>query len=197
MSGSWALRRKSRAKIPHIAIHLATLEYFEGHLDRAIALLHEGPGPARLLCGRYTCRSAIARRQTSFWPGSHRMIRCGEAARLAMEGRHEDAFASLDRRLEDFPITRLLDVPAARMALLAAKPERARKILEDRLPDLVTGIESVNAYNVLPALDLAAAWPHWRGNQMERSSIELQHFSTAPMLPIGPCSSSCARVRTR
>ena len=82
----------------------------------------------------------------------------GEAARLAMEGRHKDAFASLDRRLEDFPMTRLLDVPAARMALLAAEPERARKILEDRLPDLVTGIESVNAYNVLPALDLAAAW---------------------------------------
>jgi TolB-like protein/DNA-binding winged helix-turn-helix (wHTH) protein len=80
-----------------------------------------------------------------------------DAARFAMEGRYEDAFMTLERHREDYPHSRLLDLPAAKFALIAGRPQEARKILEQRLPDLASGIEPISARNVIPALDLATA----------------------------------------
>jgi hypothetical protein len=42
--------------------------------------------------------------------------------------------------------------------LIAGRPVQARLIIEQRLPDLVTGVEPVNGHNVIPALDLVVAW---------------------------------------
>lgn len=81
-----------------------------------------------------------------------------EAATLAMQGRNEDAFEFLDRRRGEFEHSRILDLPAARLGLIAGRPARARTIIEQRLPDLATGVEPVNGQNVMPALDLVAAW---------------------------------------
>jgi tetratricopeptide (TPR) repeat protein len=81
-----------------------------------------------------------------------------DAARLVMDGRMREAYALLDRRRDEFPESRLLDLPAARLALIAGHPDHAVALLEERLPDLATGIEPVTARNVMPALDLVAAW---------------------------------------
>jgi TolB-like protein/Tfp pilus assembly protein PilF len=157
-----ALYEQNPEQRSSIAIHVATLEYFEGHLDRAIAFMERGRGSGSLggsAMNRWPLYMSLGDREAAnkllaFTPDDP----LAAAARLATEGRYADAFASLDRRLEDFPITRLLDVPAARLALIAAKPARALEILEGRFPDLAKGIEPVNAYNILPALDLAVAW---------------------------------------
>lgn len=143
----------------HNAIHVATLEYFEGHLDRAIPLMRAGRGLGDSI-HIWTLYMSLGDRQAAhdlldrLPPGDPER----DAAQLVMEARYDDAFASLERRLAEFPTTRALDVPAARLALIAAMPAQARAILESRLPDLVTGVEPINARNVLPALDLAAAW---------------------------------------
>ena len=80
------------------------------------------------------------------------------AALLSSEDRHAEAFEQLDRRRKEFPVSRLLDLPAARLALIAGQHERARMLLEQRLPDLANGAEPITAPRVLPALDLVLAW---------------------------------------
>jgi len=80
-----------------------------------------------------------------------------DAARQAMEGRYDRAFAILDRHRADYPESRLLDLPTAKFALLAGRPRQALELLEARLPDLASGIEPVSARNVMPAIDLATA----------------------------------------
>lgn len=80
-----------------------------------------------------------------------------DAARHAMKGRYDQAFAVLDRHRADYPGSRLLDLPAAKFALLAGRPQQALEILEARLPDLASGIEPVSARTVMPAIDLATA----------------------------------------
>jgi len=80
------------------------------------------------------------------------------AAALTMDGRHVEAFRSLDQQYRRFEFSHDLDFPTARFALIAGEPTQALAILQARLPDLVTGTEPVNARNLLPALDLAAAW---------------------------------------
>lgn len=81
-----------------------------------------------------------------------------EAAILVMHGRYEDAFEFLDGRRSDFEHSRILDLPTARLALIAGRPAKALEIIKIRLPDLVTGVEPINGHNAMPALDLVAAW---------------------------------------
>jgi hypothetical protein len=80
-----------------------------------------------------------------------------DAARFAMDGRHDQAFTVLASHRGEFPLSHLLDLPAAKFALIAGRPQQALQILEQRLPDLASGIEPITARNVLPALDLATA----------------------------------------
>jgi hypothetical protein len=74
-----------------------------------------------------------------------------------MDGRYEDAFQLLEGQRHNFDFIRVLDLPTARMALIAGKPQQALAILKTRLPDLASGMEPVDARNVMPALDLAMA----------------------------------------
>jgi TolB-like protein/DNA-binding winged helix-turn-helix (wHTH) protein len=111
-----------------------------------------------------------------------------QAASLIMHGRHADAFTFLDGQRGQFQRSRILDLPTARLALIAGKPAQALTIMEQRLPDLFAGIEPVNARNVIPALDLAAAWAG--AGQQARSRELLNRIApfldgpTAPRLPL-------------
>jgi hypothetical protein len=80
-----------------------------------------------------------------------------DAARSAMVGHYAQAYATLEAHRKDYPLSRLLDLPTAKFALIAGKPQQALAILRERLPDLITGIEPISARNLLPALDLATA----------------------------------------
>jgi hypothetical protein len=79
------------------------------------------------------------------------------AARFAMDGRYDQSYEVLEKHRGEYPLSRLLDLPTARFALIAGKPEQALGILEQRLPDLASGIEPISARNVIPALDLVTA----------------------------------------
>lgn len=145
---------------------VGTFEAYLGHLDVA--------APALL---RFVGRSPHLGAKTHLWgiymslgdraaagellrtAGDHPLTDAlRTAAILGSEGRHAAAFEELDRRRAEFPTSRILDLPAARFALVAGEPERARVILEERLPDLATGTEVITAPRVLPALDLVLAW---------------------------------------
>ena len=79
------------------------------------------------------------------------------AARFAMQGRYDRAFEVLAGHRKDYPTSRLLDLPAAKFALIAGKPDQALAILTERLPYLARGVEPITARNVMPALDLVTA----------------------------------------
>ena len=110
------------------------------------------------------------------------------AVSLSSEGRHIEAFEELDHRRKQFPVSRLLDLPTARLALIAGRPETARLILEQRLPDLASGSEPITATRVLPALDLVLAWsqtgrPAEAGQLLDRVEAFLDG-PDAPRLPM-------------
>ena len=84
-------------------------------------------------------------------------VTLSDAARCAMDGRYQQAYAVLEAHRMEYPLSHLLDLPTAKFALIAGRPRQALKILEQRLPDLANGIEPISARNLLPALDLATA----------------------------------------
>jgi TolB-like protein/DNA-binding winged helix-turn-helix (wHTH) protein len=156
----------ARSGVGHSSRHVSAFESYLGRLDLATAAL-ENPnaqsleaGSVLTLWGLYMSlgdRSAVdgALREAADDP----LIQALRRAILDLTaGRREEAFALLDREREGYPLTRLLDLPAARLALIAGKNERARAILEQRLPDLARGSGPINAPRVLPALDLVLAW---------------------------------------
>jgi DNA-binding winged helix-turn-helix (wHTH) protein/Tfp pilus assembly protein PilF len=83
-----------------------------------------------------------------------------EAMQYSMDERVDDAFAFLNRHCDEFPLTHLLDLPTARLALITGHADRARILLLRRLPDLASGVEPIKARNVIPALDLALAYQY-------------------------------------
>jgi len=106
------------------------------------------------------------------------------AALLGSEGRHAEAFEQLDRRRKEFPVSRVLDLPAARFALIAGQHERARALLEQRLPDVTNGGEPITAPRVLPALDLVLAWSQTgRSAEAERLLDRIEAFLDGPEAP--------------
>ena len=138
-----------------------TLERQLGRFDAAVAL-HRGQqaaDPLQLwsvylsLGDRPAAERALADLDDGEASGALR-----DAMRLNMDGRFAEAYAALERHCEDFPLTLILDIPTARQALIAGHWERARALLLRRLPDLARGVEPVKARNVIPALDLAAAY---------------------------------------
>ena len=140
---------------------MGTLEAQSGHLDEAVITL-TGPATAGglQLWGTYLSLGdrGAARRALDGLRGDALAETLRDAALHTMDGRYAQAFAALDRRCDDYPLSLVLDVPAARLALIIGRPERARALLLRRLPDLAAGAEPVNARNVMPALDLALAY---------------------------------------
>ena len=155
------LARSPDAKACEMAI--ATLDTYYGHLDRAVPFLRRAAksigGAARIqLWSIYMSMGDRASAGQWLDFGSLPMEKVlSDAARFAMDGRYDQAFAILDRHRKDFPYSRLLDLPAAKFALLAGKPRDCLRILEQRVPDLANGVEPISARNVLPALDIATA----------------------------------------
>jgi tetratricopeptide (TPR) repeat protein len=154
-----------------ISAQRADLARALGRLDEAVTLFPVGE-PARWslymsLGDREAAREALrAFRDRGGQPGEKAGPDRGDdlaeavyqAASLSMEARFGEAYEALERRRTDFPLSRVLDLPTARFALIAGHAEHAREILEQRLPDLVSGLDSVNGLNVIPALDLATAY---------------------------------------
>jgi TolB-like protein len=95
-----------------------------------------------------------------------------DAAAQTMRGNYVRAFDVLDEHRGEFSEGRMLDLPAARLALIAGRPAQARAILEARMPDLVAGIEPINGHNTMPALDLVAAWQATDGHALSRGLLE-------------------------
>jgi hypothetical protein len=142
---------------------MAIIEQSFGNLDQSTVLLRRQRHGANVgmhlqLWGSYLSLGdpAAARRALDFGDADLATT-FAKAAGLTMDGKYEEAFQLLDQRRSSFGFSRILDLPTARLALIAGKPEPAQAILRQRLPDLVTGTEPVDAHSVMPALDLAAA----------------------------------------
>lgn len=130
-----------------------------GRLDEAVPNLRGGPEGIQLWITYLSLGDrAAALKSLEDLRGNELKDILREAALHSMDGRFDEAFASLDRHCDDFPLSRLLDLPTARFALIAGHADRAKALLLRRLPDLVRGIEPVKARNVIPALDLVIAY---------------------------------------
>jgi TolB-like protein/DNA-binding winged helix-turn-helix (wHTH) protein len=160
----------------HNAINIAALAYYLGQLDEAVFFLRETMprGLSELPIHLWALDMSLGDKEAA-----NAALELGnsglagvlaEAARHCMEERYPEAFDSLERRRDEFPSSRLLDVPTARLALIVNQPAHAAAILESRLPDLATGVEPVNARTALPALDLVASWT---GSGKEAEADEL------------------------
>jgi len=162
----------------HIAIFLASLEESVGRLDEAVGYLREaqarGDVGQRGLWALYMSLGDRAAARALVEKGAFGEL--ADAVRSVMDGRYDKALADLERRRAASPSDHDLDVPLARLALITENFERARGVLEQRLPSIVSGVEPVDGRNVLPALDLAAAWL-WTGR--ERAGRELLDRSVA------------------
>jgi TolB-like protein/DNA-binding winged helix-turn-helix (wHTH) protein/Tfp pilus assembly protein PilF len=157
---------------------IATLEHYFGNFPRAIELLLEveksiGPAARNQLWAIHMSMGdrAGAERWLDFGGAPYQKA-LTEAARYAMDGRYDQAFRVLQRHREETPQSLLLDLPAARFALLAGKPKQALEILEQRLPDLAAGIEPISARVVMPALDLATAQIQTGAREEARALLE-------------------------
>lgn len=170
---------------------VASFEAYLGHLDRAAEALARSTGPALLgpilqawgihmSIGDAATAAEILRRG-----GDDELIDAlRTAALLGAEGRFADAHRHLESRRGRFPVSRVLDLPTARMALLAGNYEEARMLLEQRLQDFARGAEPVTAPHVLPALDLALAWSHTgRAAESERLLAKVAAFLDGPDAP--------------
>lgn len=144
----------------HNAIFVATLAMSLGELDEAVVYLRESidkgeRGSPLTLWGLYMSL------------GDHDAARLlldttdlgvmGEAAKLTMDDRYQDAFDFLEQRRRESADIHDFDVAVARLALIAGDPRHVVELLEKRLPSLAVGVEPINIRTVLPALDLAAA----------------------------------------
>ena len=158
------------------AIYEAGLDLYRGQLDEAVvstreALARPGLELPILLWGLYMSLGDPAAASEALDTGDTDLAGVlRETAMLTMHGRYAEAFEYLERHRGDHERSRVLDLPTARLALIAGHPGRALAILQHRLPDLFTGAEPVNGLNVIPALDLAAAWA---GTGQQASSRQL------------------------
>lgn len=146
---------------PVFALYRGMLEMRLGRFDEALKLLPHPPSVELDLLhwSLYLSLGDQAAARNAFVASSDPLATAlREAALLTMDGRLEEAFASLDRRRNDFALSRVLDVPTARLALITRRSTYALPILEARLPDLVAGVQPVTARNVMPALDLVATY---------------------------------------
>jgi TolB-like protein/DNA-binding winged helix-turn-helix (wHTH) protein/Tfp pilus assembly protein PilF len=142
---------------------LATLDVYYGNFEPTIALMRASEksigGATRIqLWAVYMSMDdpAAAQHWLDFGPKAFEKV-LSNAARFAMQARYQQAFEVLEQHRSEYPLSHLLDFPTARFALIAGHASRAREILEQRLPDVVNGVEPISARNVLPALDLATA----------------------------------------
>src|SRR5262249_41300688 len=111
-----------------------TLETYFGHLEKAVSQLRASEpsikGPARIaLWSVHMSMGDRAGAQQWLDFGTTPMEKSlSDAARSAMDGRYEQSFAVLQQYREAFPLSRLVDLPAAKFALIIDKPQQALAI---------------------------------------------------------------------
>jgi len=187
------LRRRAEQtpiRQPGDAAGIAGFEQYFGRLDEAVVVAQNAlprgglEGPIQLW-GLYMSLGDIDAAGEALDFGDTNLARYfSEAAVLTMHGRYGDAFELLDRHRDEFAPSRILDLPAARLALIAGKPAQARAILETRMPDLVAEIEPINGHNVMPALDIVAAWQATDGHAQSRQLLDrITAFLDDPLSP--------------
>jgi TolB-like protein/DNA-binding winged helix-turn-helix (wHTH) protein len=170
------LERYPEATTCHMA--LATLETYFGNFERAVDLLRTSEkavrGAARIqLWSVYMSLGDRAGALQWLDFGDLPMEKpLSAAARHAMDGRYAQAYEVLEQHRGEYPFSRLLDLPTAKFALIAGRPQQALRILEQRLPDLASGIEPIGARNVIPALDLATARMQTGAEDQARALLE-------------------------
>ena len=154
---------------------MGILEAQAGHLDDAAISLKESGAPVYLQLWRTFLSlgdRAAAQRALDGLKGDALTETLRDAALYMMDGRYALAFAALDRRCDEYPLSLVLDVPDARLALIVGRPERARALLLRRFPDLAAGAEPVSARNVMPALDLVLALQRTGDGERGRKLLE-------------------------
>lgn len=169
---------------------IATLETYFGNFERAVELLRANEkairGPARIqLWSVYMSLGDRAGALQWLDFGDLPMEKpLSAAARFAMDGRYDQAYEVLEQHRGEYPLSLLLDLPTARFALIAGKPQQALRILEQRLPDLASGIEPISARNVMPALDLVTAQLQTGAKSQARALLErVAFFLDGPDVP--------------
>lgn len=171
---------------------VGALESYAGHLDVAAAALSRtsspfslDTGPILMLAGIHRSLDDHAAADAAFGMADDALTTAlRRAATLSADGNHRAAFEHLDRERGKYPDTQLLDLAAARFALIAGDYGRAAEILEKRLPDLASGAEDVTAPRVLPALDLAMAWSQTGRSDAARELLEkVAKFLDGPDAP--------------
>ena len=186
----WVSRHVADEQLCNIVLSVVARDY--GNLDESVLRLRQvRPRDLSLQLVLWSLYLSLgdreaARNALNF--GESDLARAlASAASMTMDGRYREAFLALDGQRSQFEFSRVLDLPTARLALIAGEPVRALQILKPRMPDLVSGTEPVDAYNVLPALDLAAAWSR-TGDATSANAMltRVQAFFNGPSVPAVP-----------
>ncbi len=176
------------------AVYEAGIEQDLGHLDKAVVLMRDAVKrggvelPVWLWSLSMSLGDRVAVREPLDFGNTGLGMALSEAAAPMMHDRYDAAYESLEHHRGEFPQSHILDLPTARLALINGKPEQALAILTGRIPDLFEGIEPVNAQNIIPALDLVAAWVGTNNQTQSRQLIDrIAAFldgPTAPRIPM-------------
>ena len=122
----------------------------------------------------------------------------GGAAALTMLGRYDDALQAMDRYRNQFRQSRLLDLPAARLALIAGKPSETLRSCISEYPMCILAYEPINGYNAIPALDLAVAWKGTGESTKSRQLLaRIAAFLESPQRRKYHCSFTSVRAARR
>jgi hypothetical protein len=110
---------------------MATLDTYFGNFERAVGGLLASEkmvgGVARIQL--WSVHMSMGDREGALhWVEFGKLpfeVALSEAARFAMDGRYEEAYTALDRHRSEYPLSRLLDLPTAKLALIAGRPHEA------------------------------------------------------------------------
>lgn len=168
-------------------------ESYRGNLDAASRALGNAASPFALDIGPILLLAGVYRSLDDRGAAEELLEKAGDdpltevlrrAALLGADGNYRAAAELLDRTRRDYPLTRPLDLPAARSALIAGDYQRTASTLEQRLPALAEGAEKLTALRVIPALDLALAWSK-SGRSAEASILlsRVERYLDGPQAP--------------
>jgi TolB-like protein/DNA-binding winged helix-turn-helix (wHTH) protein len=175
---------------PVFAMYRGVLEMRLGRFDEALKLLPDLPSAefALLRWSMYLSLGDTSAARANLPAGDDALSKVlREAAEQSMAGDVAAAFEVLNRHRVEYPRSRTLDASTARMALAAGHPELALPILEQGQSDLAHGIGPVTARNVMPAMDLAAAYAATGKSEQARALLKrVATYLDGPQVPWHP-----------
>ncbi len=175
---------------PVFSMYRGVLEMRLGRFDEALKLLPDLPSAefALLRWSMYLSLGDASAARANLPAGDDALSKVlREAAAQSMAGEVAAAFEVLNRHRVEYPRSRTLDASTARMALAAGHPELALSILEQCQSDLARGIGPVTARNVMPAMDLAAAYAATGKSEQSRALLKrVATYLDGPQVPWHP-----------